>query len=1103
MSSHLPSEITAGLVSLRRRIRRIQFFRGLLRTSSVVLVGLLLIVGLDFLITPFPAWARATVFFLWLAAIAISAVGFIVKPMLVKLPLLRLARWLEERHPEVQERISTALELADQSSESGGISPALLADLSAEAAVDMSQVDPRQEVESKRVHQAMVPVGATLVALIVLVAVWPRQMERLISRAVSPFSELGNVGAFQFEMSPGDFEVLEGESFAIDLTFTGLLDQPLEFVIKKEGETFIEALQPTNSEAGAHRFSYPVHSADFDFKYSARVAGSESDRFEVKVYSLPQLLDPVVVFQYPPYTGWPDREAVMSPTVQALAGTEVTVKGRFETPLESAELLLDSASFGEVILDPSARGTAMTWSGVLKPGLDEAVVLQVKHQLGSVLDAAQFSLLATEDPAPVVKILTPVQREFRVKPDEQVNITYEVIEHIDLVKAEIQLEVNGKPVEPLLELLPERVGLEKNDRWEGEAIVFLGSLLEEYKGARKFRIRLALSDSRPADLEGPGVGYSEWLEFELDRNAESLVRQELRQQDRDVRETVQEVIQDLQKARNKMHEGKGGLHKDEVTEQGEKALAEARDKLKAGQDKLTHLAERMKQGVQDHRRDEVAAAVEKLEIAKESVSAAPLQDTPEARKSEVDRALRETEAVLKDLYKLREDVQKDQPKTDDLAKLEEMAQRQESLAKEASEKEPDDDWGHQQRQMRDKIRQKVKESPTARAAAMAAQSEQAMELAKEAALLQESQESLAELGQDSKSKEEMLEVLEQALAREQAAVVEGVKEELSEARRAQEGRANDLPEALAQAETALENAQKREPSSAAEAAKKAARELGKGAEGSASQTALQETQEDLSEALRNLTEGRSSQARAALEEMQAERAAELAEEIQGIAEVEGNDFRSAEQQAKLGAQKAMQASQSQQAGKEAEASKQHEEAARKFFEAGQSLERAAKQLAKRAEQAAKQAEDPRRAPAPGEDMAEALEQSSKAAEAAEAGDTQEAAASSTAAAKALRKAAQEAKATMKRGGKPGEEMASGEGPDLGQDPSEGAEDGLREGQGDQGVPPELAKLGMSVTDWEKIKATMTTDVSGSRRSVIPDDYRDLVRKYFKEVTKER
>ena len=111
MPSNLPPEIISGLSALRRRIRRIQLGRGLLRVLSVVLGGLFTLVALDYFLAPLSSGVRAVVFFCWMAAAAYGVFRFLLRPLTRKISLVRLARWLEERHPEVQERISTALEL--------------------------------------------------------------------------------------------------------------------------------------------------------------------------------------------------------------------------------------------------------------------------------------------------------------------------------------------------------------------------------------------------------------------------------------------------------------------------------------------------------------------------------------------------------------------------------------------------------------------------------------------------------------------------------------------------------------------------------------------------------------------------------------------------------------------------------------------------------------------------------------------------------------------------------------------------------------------------------------------------------------------------------
>ena len=51
------------------------------------------------------------------------------------------------------------------------------------------------------------------------------------------------------------------------------------------------------------------------------------------------------------------------------------------------------------------------------------------------------------------------------------------------------------------------------------------------------------------------------------------------------------------------------------------------------------------------------------------------------------------------------------------------------------------------------------------------------------------------------------------------------------------------------------------------------------------------------------------------------------------------------------------------------------------------------------------------------------------------------------------------------------------------------------------MPPELAKLGVSAKDWEKLKEVLQSDVAGGGGAGVPEDYRGLVKRYFQQVAK--
>ena len=53
-----------------------------------------------------------------------------------------------------------------------------------------------------------------------------------------------------------------------------------------------------------------------------------------------------------------------------------------------------------------------------------------------------------------------------------------------------------------------------------------------------------------------------------------------------------------------------------------------------------------------------------------------------------------------------------------------------------------------------------------------------------------------------------------------------------------------------------------------------------------------------------------------------------------------------------------------------------------------------------------------------------------------------------------------------------------------------------------GVPPELAKLGITFADWARMKGTLQSGSSNQSGESIPEEYRELVQRYFKVIAAE-
>jgi hypothetical protein len=217
MSANVPSqEIESRLKIVRGRIRQAQLKRAAWIIVTTLLGGLLLIMAADYFFAPLPVVARWVLFGAWLIVLA-TAAKTVLAPLFRKISLVQIARWIESRHPEMEERLSTVLEL---SKNDGGVSPELLEAIGRAAGQDITKVDPLGEVKSAQTRRRWgKPAIALGVILVISLIVWPQEASRLLVRAVAPFSNVGNAGAAKFKITPGDLEVMEGDRLEINIAY--------------------------------------------------------------------------------------------------------------------------------------------------------------------------------------------------------------------------------------------------------------------------------------------------------------------------------------------------------------------------------------------------------------------------------------------------------------------------------------------------------------------------------------------------------------------------------------------------------------------------------------------------------------------------------------------------------------------------------------------------------------------------------------------------------------------------------------------------------------------------------------------------------------------
>ncbi len=1126
------ASIDQSLQQLLKQIRKTQWLRAAFIIATLALLGLLLIMAVDWIFSPLAAPVRWLLFGGWIIAIFIGAQRGLA-PLFRKISMVQLARWIEMRHPEIQERISTTLELQGQEA---GVSAGLLAELRKAAVLDAASVDMRHEVKTvSTLARWRRPAIALTLVLGLLLAVWPKQSARLLARAVSPFSTLGNAGAVSFTIKPGSIELLEGDSLKIEINYRGP-ETSLELLTDwGNGQTAKENLAGSNG-----KFNYGLNPVSKSFRYHLRAGKNESDAFSVTVWPLPVLTDTKLTIEAPAYLGLALEIGSLGPQVSAGSGSSFRLACTANTAIESARIEVSGKTLADGILTTASGVSQLDFKWTMdSPGTSEATVF-LKHRLGQEIATQAFRIEILEDAAPKIVILNPSQRELRLRRDELINLRYDVIEDFSLHQVEVEINDHGSLTSFLPQDLPFRLQDSKPPRYRGSQSLSVGSLIAMIGGKRDFQIRIKARDGKPTELAGPGIGYSEWIKIQMDDNAESLARQELREQHEGALKKIDKTIQEVRQARERMDWHREEIKKAEQSEKALKNLTEASEKLAQARQDTRKLAEEMQESIHAPLADQLTQAAEKIQQSRENMENAPLQDEEPQREQKIDEARNQAEEAIRQLEQLKEKMNQENEKIQDLARLQDLAQRQQEIARQAEElaqkpateenKNPQQAWQQQQDQLKYQIRQELQEQPQALAEALKQQAEEAKKLAAEAEEMARSQQQLQEQAKaaadpNTAKSQAATEAIKQALVDEQTEIAEETAAQFDQSRQQRSELADRLPEAAAatdQAKAQITNAAPKQAAEATQQAQTALDEAAKQAQQlaqspppqagtasapSASQNLeaaenlqqLAERQKNVSEAMQALAAGDPSKALQALQKSQAQQAQALSQEIAAVPQArDSGNLQQAEQRGNEAAQKAQQASQQAQQGQQQQAANEHQQSRQNFERSAQALEQAAAELSQAAQQAAQQQTSPQQAPASPQALAEAFLQASRASEN---NQPSQAAQQAAQAAQALQQAAQSARSSIQ--GRPQSAQPHNQAPSpatpspqAGNQPPQTQ----RPPEPDPGVPPELAKLGISLADWEKIQATLSSDVAAGGTDQVPEEYRELVKGYFQSMS---
>ena len=680
----LPPELDGKLRAIIRRVRLLQIARGVCATLAVAVAGTLAVMAVDAALVIDADAVRVALSGCVLALTLATAYVALVRPLSARISTVRMARILETRHPELQERISSAIELLAQGGEGAAAGSRQLLDLLvADARADASALSASGEFRGATLRPVAVAAAAFVAILLLLLLVVPRQASLLLMRAVAPVVPRDNLAARAFAVEPGNLTVVEGETVRFVLVARGGNGERAELCLSRPGEPrAVERMaRRFDPDGGKPVFELTMPAVKTSFDYRMRLGRALTRRYRLTVVPPPAVGEFVCSLAPPGYTGQSPTQLVSTAVLPLRApfGTRADLAVRLNRPAR-ARLLFGAARSLEPAKAGESAEAAFSWT--LSTNAAARWTLSLQDGRGFTNDLAWADYEVVPDFPPDVRLVYPSGTAYTLPTYGHLKVVYELRDDYGVASARLVLQPDGDaPWTSDLEPEPAGKGL-----WRITHDISLGEFM--IGGARRVRIWLEVADGLPPHLGGPNVSRSRVIAVNLDNAERRSLADQVRVPERDALTNMLEAAAArLDEAARRLAAATNAPSETafaEAVEAAETAAAEAGEKVEEA-------AKTASDGLFAGVANEIAALPEEsLEAVHDAIAEVPLTEEQQREQAirklveEMNRAAEETRAVVPEVLKADAVIEK-------AAALESLAAEEAREARKAQERQMTND----------------------------------------------------------------------------------------------------------------------------------------------------------------------------------------------------------------------------------------------------------------------------------------------------------------------------------------------------------------------------------------------------------------------------
>lgn len=370
-----------------------------------------------------------------IVVLALALFVWLIKPLSRRISAVQVARYVEEKRPELDHSLVTAVELGGR--RDTRFSPALIDKLTAYALEQCAAIDTRRLVDRREIYVWLLSALAALLLFSLLF--WGPDHIRFGGKAL-----LGMVAArpalpnYKIVVSPGDAEVPRGGSQKIMASTEGFLPEKLEIHFRRGGEPNwqIEDMRWEDS-GGSASYLFRDISANIEYRVVAGAVGSP--QYRLRVLDIPRVRRMRIKYSYPGYTGLEARVVEDQGDISAVRGTRAEIEAETDRPVRAADIVFSDGRAQPMVVSGNQI------KGAIEITRNDSYFIRLKMPDGqSYAGSEEFQIEALDDQPPLVSISKPGRDRYASRVEE-VFAEARAEDDMGISSLELRFSINGGP----------------------------------------------------------------------------------------------------------------------------------------------------------------------------------------------------------------------------------------------------------------------------------------------------------------------------------------------------------------------------------------------------------------------------------------------------------------------------------------------------------------------------------------------------------------------------------------------------------------------------------------------------------------------------------